>query len=120
MVSIGLPPGIPAQILAMLATVDPTVDVYTGNSDQTLRRLTVDAVVPVDRALADRLGGITGVHIVLTLELDALNQPQAITAPSGAQPFSALEAKLRSILPGLGGMHGLPPLGPILGSSSSK
>jgi hypothetical protein len=112
-------PAIPAGLLAQLATVHPTVSVFSGNTDHTLRQLVLDVSVPVSGSLQSQLGGLTNVHVVLTLALSDLNQPQTITAPSNPAPFSLFEAKLRSILSGLGPLLGSSSLGSLLGSSSA-
>lgn len=100
--SAGLPAGVPAALMGKLGAVHATVQVYTGNADRTLRELMVDVTAPLTGLPGAQGGSVTGVHVVLTLELTDLNQPQTITAPSDVQPFSALLTKLHSMLPGLG------------------
>jgi hypothetical protein len=93
--------------------------VFTGNADHTLRQLVLDVSVPVSGSLQSQLGGLTSVHVVLTLQISGLNQPQTITAPSNPAPFSAFKVKVRSILAGLGGLLGSSSLGSLLGSGSA-
>jgi hypothetical protein len=89
--SLGLPGGaVPklspqerAEYLKAVKSVD--VAVYTGAADRILRRLTVNAVVRdhgKDQATS------------LALTLTRVNREQAIAAPQGAKPFSALLDKL--------------------------
>ncbi|MBV9417386.1 MAG: hypothetical protein JO363_20540 [Solirubrobacterales bacterium] len=59
------------------AVEHPSVDIWTGTSDKTIRRLTI--------ASAD---------IELTMQYSDLNQPQTITAPTNLRPFSEFQGKL--------------------------
>lgn len=112
-----LPVSIPASDLALLGNVHPTIDVYSGNADHTLRKLALDVSVPISGRLSRELGGITGAQIALSVEIDHLNAPQTITVPTTVAPFSAFVAKLHSILSGLRSMFGSG-LGGILGAAS--
>src|SRR5579875_394654 len=62
----------------------PTVDVYTGKNDSTLRRLVIDATLPVHGSLSSQLGGLSSASIQLSIDYSHLNQPQTITAPAHA------------------------------------
>jgi hypothetical protein len=83
----------------------PTVDVWTGKSDSTLRRLVVDATLPVHGSISSELGGLSSATIRLSIDYSHLNEPQTITAPANAQSYKQLQAKLESLgasLEGLG------------------
>ena len=88
----------PATARAIAADVrDPTVDVYTGKSDATLRRLVVSAMVPVSGSTSTRLGGLTRASFRLTLSYSQLNRPQTIAAPTDVHSDAQLQTALRSI-----------------------
>ncbi len=76
---------------------DPSVDVYTGASDSTLRRLVVSATLPVTGTISTRLGGLTSAGVRLSLDYSQLNQPQTIAAPTNVRSYAALQAKLRTL-----------------------
>jgi hypothetical protein len=98
----------------------PTVDVYTDKNDSTLRRLVVDATLPVHGSLSSQLGGLSSAHIRLTIDYSHLNEPQTVTAPANAQNFSALQSKLQGLLgQGLTG-SGLGSAGSASPGSSAK
>jgi hypothetical protein len=97
----------------------PTVDVYTDKNDSTLRRLVIDATLPVHGSLSSQLGGLSSAHIRLTVDYSHLNEPQTITAPANAQNFSALQSKLQSLTQGLTG-SGLGSAGSAAPGSSAK
>jgi hypothetical protein len=80
---------------------NPSVDVWTGNSDKTVRRLRINLTAPVHGQIASALGGLRALGIVLNMQYSDLNQPQTITAPSSVAPFSQLEAKLRALVSGI-------------------
>jgi hypothetical protein len=81
----------------------PTVDVYTGKSDATLRRLVIGATLPVHGSLSTELGGLRSASIRLSVDYSHLNEPQTITAPAHAQSFAALESKLQTLGQSLSG-----------------
>jgi hypothetical protein len=89
----------PATARAIAADVrDPVVDVYTGKSDATLRRLVVSATVPVSGSISTRLGGLTQASFRLTLGYSQLNQPQTIAAPTDVHSAAQLQTALGSIV----------------------
>jgi hypothetical protein len=110
-----LPASIPPAISSELAGVQATVQVYSGNADHILRKLVLDANVPVPTMLQPMLGGVTSASIVLSVELDNLNQPQAITAPTNVQPFRALRARVSPMLMGICRMLGGHEMSGLLG-----
>jgi hypothetical protein len=77
-----------------------TVDVYSGQSDHILRRLTMNLGIqsPTNAASSDTLA--------LDLQLTGLNQPQSISAPANPQPISNLRSALGSLSGLLGGLTG--------------
>lgn len=115
-----LPATIPASALSKLAAIHPTIDVWTGNSDHTLRKFVLKMSVPVSGALGTKLGGVTGAQITFTLQYSDVNQPQTITAPTNVQPYSAFQAKLKSLLSGIGSMLGMSSLSGALGSATGS
>jgi hypothetical protein len=80
------------------AVRNATVDVWTGSSDKTLRKLSVDLDVPVTGQISTLLGGLSSAAINLTLQYANLNQPQSITAPAHVQPFSGFSRKIKGIV----------------------
>ncbi|HEX5308476.1 MAG TPA: hypothetical protein VFW38_05275 [Solirubrobacteraceae bacterium] len=79
------------------------VDVYTGKSDHTLRRLEVDATVVATTQTQALLGGLHSARLRLLLEFSRLNQPQSISAPANPQSPSQLLPALQQLLGGLEG-----------------
>ncbi|HVS28466.1 MAG TPA: hypothetical protein VHE14_02880 [Solirubrobacteraceae bacterium] len=69
-------------------------DVYTGKDDKLLRKLNINLKVAQK--------GQSG-NVVISLEIDNLNESQTITAPANAQPFSQLASKLGGLGTALGG-----------------
>lgn len=87
---------------------NPRLDVWTGKSDRTIRRLTIRMTAPISGQLSAVFGRSLGIG--LQMEYDDLNQPQTITAPSQLAPYSQFQAKLRTLLSsvqsGVGGALG--------------
>ncbi len=77
---------------------NPTVDVWTGSSDKTVRKLAIALTLPVSGQVSTLLGGLRSAQIGLSLQYANLNQPQAIQAPASVRPFSEFTTKLRSFL----------------------
>jgi hypothetical protein len=96
------------------AVKTPRFDVWTGKSDKTPRKLSIQISIPVSGQISTLLGGLRSADIALTIQYANLNQPQTITAPTAVRPFSEFTAKLktfeqqlRSVLGGaLGGATG--------------
>jgi hypothetical protein len=95
-----------------------TLDVWTGSSDKTLRKLTLSMTVPVTGKISTTLGGLSSAGIEISLQYADLNQPQTISTPSNIRPYSQFQAKLQSLVGGLEGSLGQSGLGSS-GSSSS-
>ena len=94
---------------------DPTFDVYTGKSDKTVRRLVVKLNFKVPASAQQRANGLKGGDLTLDAKIADLNQPQTVTAPVNAKPFSDLSSAL-SGLGALGALSG----GGTSGSSSGS
>jgi hypothetical protein len=92
----------------------PTVDIWTGTSDHTLRRLSLNLGFPVTGQVSAQLGGMSSAGFGMTLQYAHLNEPQTISAPSNVKPFSQFESKLQGVL---GEVQGA--TGGTIGSSSS-
>lgn len=82
---------------------NPTLDVWTGSADHTLRRLDVNLAVPVSGSFSTLLGGARAARIALAMQYGHINQPQTITAPASSKPFSQFAAKLQGLLQGVEG-----------------
>lgn len=92
----GLPPATRSKIASEIE--NPSVDIWTGSKDHTLRRLTITLTLPVTGKVSSELGGMTSADVGLMMQYSDLNQPQTITAPTKTQPFSVFTAKLQSFL----------------------
>jgi hypothetical protein len=112
-----LPSKIPQATQQKIAAAvkNATVDVWTGKSDRTLRKLALDLSMPVTGKVSTALGGMTSAGIGLTVQYARLNQPQTIATPTGVHPYSEFTAKLQSIGQALTGA-----LGGSLGSGSTS
>jgi hypothetical protein len=97
----GLSPATRSRIAA--AVRNPSVDVWTGTSDKTIRRLTIALTLPVTGKTSSELGGMKSADIGLTMQYSNLNQPQTITPPSTVRPFSEFQAKLAAFVQALQG-----------------
>jgi hypothetical protein len=73
------------------------VDVWTGTSDKTLRRLSVKLTLPVTGQISTLLGGLRSAGIELSMQYANLNQPQTVSAPTNLQPYSQLQIKLADL-----------------------
>ena len=95
-----LPSGISPSTRARIANEvrQPHVDVWTGNSDKTLRRIAIGLTLPVSGQITSLLGGLNSAQIGFSLQYANLNQPQTIAAPTSVAPFSQFQAKLQTIL----------------------
>jgi hypothetical protein len=109
--------GIPAADRTKIAAEikNPSVDIWTGTSDKTLRRLTINVTLPVPSKTSSQLGGLTSANVILTLQYSDLNQPQTIKAPATVLPFSQFQSKLSTLIQTVQGAAS----GMLGGSSSS-
>lgn len=118
----GIPTMIPTATTQKIvaAVKNATVDIWTGKSDTTLRKLALNLSVPVTGKISTELGGITSAGIGLTVQYAKLNQPQSVATPTNVQPYSQFTAKLRSIGQALTGALGGSGLGgSALGGSTT-
>ncbi len=96
----------PAQLDQLKSAIqDATIDVYSGSDDHLLRKLAVSMTITPPASAG---GSVSSVKLDFSIALSDVNQPQTISAPSGAKPISELLSKL-----GLGGL----PLGSLGGTS---
>jgi hypothetical protein len=97
--------GIPAADRTKIAAdvKNPSVDIWTGTSDHTIRRLTITLTVPVTGKTSSELGGLASADIGLTMRYSDLNQPQTIKAPTTVRPFSEFQSKLNAFVQALQG-----------------
>jgi hypothetical protein len=82
---------------------DPTFNVYVGEKDDTIRRLSGKLEFDVPEANRASLGGIQSGSIEFKLEFANVNGDQQIEAPANARPISELTRSLgdTGTLPGL-------------------
>jgi hypothetical protein len=109
--------GIPAAERTKIASEikSPSVDIWTGTSDKTIRRLTITLTLPITGKTSSELGGVKSADISLTMQYSDLNQPQTIEAPTAVRPFSEFQSKLNAFVQQLEGVAG-----GALGSGSSS
>ena len=115
--------GIPAADRTKIASEvkHPSVDIWTGTSDKTIRRLTITLTLPVTGKTSSELGGLTSANIGLTMQYSDLNQPQTIKAPTTVRPFSEFQSKLNAFAQSLQSLVGSTgALGGATGSSSGS
>jgi hypothetical protein len=98
-----LPSGISPATASNIASKvqNPSFDVWTGQSDKTVRRMTINLTIPVTGQISTALGGLSSVGLGLSFEYDNVNQPQTITAPSNVQPYKVFQGKITSIVSSL-------------------
>jgi hypothetical protein len=77
---------------------NPMFDVWTGNSDKTVRKLSIDLTLPVTGQLSTLLGGLDAAGINVTMQYGDLNQPQNIIAPTSTAPYSQFQSKISAIV----------------------
>jgi hypothetical protein len=82
---------------------NPTFDVWTGDSDKTIRKLMIRLTLPVTGQISTLLGGMSSAGVALTMRYADLNQPQTISAPTNVRPFSEFQSKLRPFLSAIEG-----------------
>jgi hypothetical protein len=84
-----------------------TLDVWTGKSDKTLRRVRVALSFAVPADVRPRAGGLRDGSLKLDILISDLNVAQTITAPANAKPLSDLGGLL-----GASGTDTIPAPGP--------
>jgi hypothetical protein len=98
----GLSPATRSKIAAEVKS--PSVDIWTGTNDKTVRRVTIALTAPVTGKTSTELGGVRSADIGLTLQYANLNQPQTITAPTTVRPFSEFQTKVAGFLQAIQGV----------------
>lgn len=114
----GLSPATRNKIAAEINNA--TVDIWTGNSDKTLRRLTIALLLPVSGKASQELGGMTSAAVSLTMQYSDLGQPQTITAPTSLHPYSEFQAKVNAFLQAVRGVVGQSLGGALSGGASGS
>lgn len=98
---------------------NPTVDIWTGSSDHTLRKLSLNLNVPVSGQISSLLGGLSSTGIGMTLQYANLNQPQTVSTPSHVQSFAGFTTRLRAIVTQIRGSFGAGALGGQSGGAAA-
>jgi hypothetical protein len=76
----------PGQLDQLKSAVkSASIDVYSGTSDKLLRKLSLALTVEPPAS-----SGVTSVNVNFSVTLSDVNQPQTISAPSGAKPLTGL------------------------------
>ena len=90
------PQPLSTQDIQMVADVvhDPTFNVYVGEEDDTIRRLSGKLEFDVPEANRASLGGIQSGSIEFKVEFANVNGDQQIEAPAHARPLSSLTRSL--------------------------
>lgn len=98
-----LPKSISQQTANRIASEvrQPSFEVWTGNSDKTLRKLIISLTLPVTGQLSSLLGGLNSAQMSLTMQYADLNQPQTINSPTSVAPFSQFQSKVSSFVSAL-------------------
>jgi hypothetical protein len=97
----GIPPATRSKIAATVK--NPSVDIWTGTDDKTVRRVTIALTTPVTGKTSTELGGVKSADIGLTLQYANLNKPQTIIAPTNVRPFSEFQTKVSGFLQAIQG-----------------
>jgi hypothetical protein len=104
-----IPPSDQSKIAA--AVKNATVEIWTGTSDKTLRKLAISLTAPVSGQISTVLGGLSSAGIGLTIQYSDLGQTQTIATPGNVQPYSGFTTKLQSVIGQLEGSFGSVGLG---------
>jgi hypothetical protein len=75
----------------------PTVELFIGSADHTLRRAALDLNLKVPAKTASKLPGVSSVGVAVTVDYADLNRPQTITTPPRVKPYSQLGLKLSGL-----------------------
>ncbi len=119
--STGIPTTISPATRARIAAAikNATVDVWTGRSDKTLRKLALSLNVAVTGLISSLFGGMSSAGVAMSFQYADLNQPQTIAAPTQVRPFAEFAVKLRGVAAQLQSMLGGAGLGSTGGAGSS-
>jgi hypothetical protein len=95
--------GVPAKLTAaqrrqLLSELNnPTVQLFIGSADHTLRRAALDLSLKLPAKTAAKLPGISSLGVAVTVDYAQLNRPQTITAPAQVKPYSQLGQQLSGL-----------------------
>jgi hypothetical protein len=91
-----VPQGLSPQVQSIIErSVKRTqVDVYTGSSDHTLRRLTLSVSLVVPKDAQKAAGGLKSGELRFDLQIADLNSDQTINAPANPRPLTELQQAL--------------------------
>ena len=95
-ISTSISPATKAKILAEVRS--PSVEIWTGTADRTLRKLALSLTIPVTGALSSELGGLKSAVLSLDILYQNLNQAQSITAPADVKPYSQFESQVQALV----------------------
>jgi hypothetical protein len=73
------------------------VDVWTGAKDHTLRKVAVNVQVDVPSDLRSQASGIKTGHVIFSITIAQLNQPQKIAKPADVRPIGQLRSALTDL-----------------------
>jgi hypothetical protein len=92
----GVPQGLSPTVQSVIesSVKSAQVDVYTGASDHTLRRLALSVSLVVPKAAQQSAGGLKSGELRFDLQIADLNADQSISAPANARPLSELQQAL--------------------------
>jgi hypothetical protein len=96
-----VPSSIPDKVRQQIldAVKSGTIDVWTGTSDKTLRKISVAlSIEPKNPG-----SGLKSAQISFSLELEDLNTPQTIATPASPKPLNELLGQLGGLLGGVDG-----------------
>ena len=87
-----VPKPLPQSVLDKISQVvrNPTFDVYVGDEDERIRRLSTNVQITVPEADRQKVRGIEGGSLELTIEFRDVGKPQKIEAPAQSRPLSDL------------------------------
>jgi hypothetical protein len=85
---------------------NPRFDVYVGEDDDTIRRLSADLKFDVPDDQQAKLQGLKGGALSFSIEFSEVGKPQTIKAPANARPITELTSKLGGLGGALGGSRG--------------
>ena len=100
-ISTSISPSAKAKILAEVER--PSVDIWTGTNDKTLRKLALSLTIPVAGAVSSDLGGLKSAALSLQILYQNLNQPQSISAPTAVKPYSQFESHVQALVSAIRG-----------------
>jgi hypothetical protein len=100
-ISTSISPATKAKILAEVRR--PSVEIWTGTDDQTLRKLALSVTIPVTGGLSGQLGGLKSAVLSLDVLYQNLNRPQSIIAPTDVKPYSQFESRVQTLITAIRG-----------------